>query len=144
MGRRAAKIDARQALLAEIDQKRPKAPPVGSVTFDERMLRKAFVTFDLDKNDMVGAKELRHIFSQLGENPRNEEIDGMIRLCDEKGQGQVAFEDFLAIFCNPSEALRSVDVEALKEAVKGIKREGSEESSEQDDYSSGSDSSEDE
>merc|ERR1712151_1031086 len=133
MGRRAAKIDARQALLAEIDQKRPKAPPVGSVVFDERMLRKAFVCFDLDKNDMVGAKELRHIFSQLGENPKDEEIDGMIRLCDEKGQGQVAFEDFLAIFANPGESLRTVNVHDLKEVVLGKKDKGSDDSSDEDD-----------
>merc|ERR1712113_1220421 len=103
------------------------APAVGSVSLDERKVRKAFVCFDLDKNDVVGAKELRHIFNQLGETPLDAEIDGMIRLCDVNGAGQVAFEDFLAVFSNPAESLRSADVEALKDVVLGRKPEGEEE-----------------
>jgi len=119
----ALRADARAKADKKWREEHETTPPeVGSVSFDENMLRKAFVAFDLDKNDMVGAKELKHLFAQLGETPTNGEIDGMIALCDNRGEGQVSFEDFLSIFSNPAESLRAANIPLLKELVLGERR----------------------
>jgi len=55
----------------------------------------AFKAFDLDKNQYVGAAELRHVFTSIGENVTDEEIDEMIRMSDKDGDGQIAFGEFL-------------------------------------------------
>lgn len=91
----------------------------GSVAIDEKTVRKAFQTFDLDNNEIIDAAELRHLFSQLGEMPTDEEIDAMIFLCDPRGEGVVNFEDFVAVFTMPNEALRLVDRTGLQDVMKG-------------------------
>lgn len=106
-----------------IEDKKPKPPPIGSLVLDDAMLRRAFNQFDLDKNEVVGVKELKHLFAQLGDSPKDSELDGMIQLCDVRGDGAVQFEDFLAIFGSPSESLRGVDVEALQATVFGVEEE---------------------
>mmetsp|Transcript_53078 Transcript_53078/g.106585 ORF Transcript_53078/g.106585 Transcript_53078/m.106585 type:complete len:249 (-) Transcript_53078:227-973(-) len=115
------------------EERLPKPPEPGTVSFTEQSLRKAFAYYDLDKNEFVGAKELKHVFAMIGESPSDQEIDGMIHLCDVRGEGQVAFEDFLAIFSNPAESLRNVDVEALRQIVmdKPNKQDSSEDESEE-------------
>lgn len=62
--------------------------------FTESDVAQAFISFDLDKNQYVGAAELRAIFNVLGEEVLDEEIDEMIRLCDSDGDGQVSYPEF--------------------------------------------------
>eukprot|EP00931_Biecheleriopsis_adriatica_P038501 TRINITY_DN22041_c0_g1_i1.p1 TRINITY_DN22041_c0_g1~~TRINITY_DN22041_c0_g1_i1.p1 ORF type:complete len:272 (-),score=85.77 TRINITY_DN22041_c0_g1_i1:51-836(-) len=101
---------------------RPKPPPIGSVQLDEQMLRKVFQKMDLDHNETVTSKILRHFFHQMGEMVSSEEINAMVAMVDLKDSGAVAYEDFAAIFSNPAEALRQVNVEAVKAAMEGRQR----------------------
>jgi hypothetical protein len=133
----------RKQLAAERAEERVERPPTpGSVFFDEPALRKAFQTFDVSRKNAVGAKELKHLFAQMGEVPTDQEIDGMIYLCDVRGEGVVSFEDFVSIFANPAEELPKIDVAGLREVVLGEKADSSSGSGSSDDESgSGSSSS---
>lgn len=62
--------------------------------FTDQQILDAFRTFDLDKNNYVGAAELRHILTNIGETVRDEEVDEMIKMVDKDGDGQVCFEEF--------------------------------------------------
>ena len=66
--------------------------PSGKFTDDE--IYEAFVAFDLDKNNFVGAAEIRHVLINIGETVTDEEVDEMIRMVDTDGDGQVGFEEF--------------------------------------------------
>mmetsp|Transcript_47648 Transcript_47648/g.101961 ORF Transcript_47648/g.101961 Transcript_47648/m.101961 type:complete len:257 (-) Transcript_47648:27-797(-) len=140
-GYKSAKVQLRQADMKAkerkqaLDKANRERLAEGSVHLDENMLRKAFQVFDIDKNDFVGAKELKHLFAQIGEMPKDAEIDGMIHLCDGRGEGMVSFEDFINIFSNPAESLRSVDVAGLKEVVLGERKGSDDDDSEDEDES---------
>lgn len=62
--------------------------------FSVQELKRAFETFDLDKNGYVSAYELRHLYAQLGEDVTDEEIEEMLRMCDVDGDGQVNPQEF--------------------------------------------------
>ena len=62
--------------------------------FTEQEIVEAFRSFDLDKNNYVGAAEIRHVLITIGERPTDEEVDEMIRMVDKNGDGQVAFDEF--------------------------------------------------
>lgn len=62
--------------------------------FTEKEIIEAFRAFDLDKNNYVGAAEIRHVLLNIGERPSDEEVDEMIRMVDKNGDGQVAFDEF--------------------------------------------------
>ena len=64
----------------------------GSFSDDE--ILGAFRAFDLDKNNYVGAAEIRHVLVNIGERVTDEEIDEMIRMVDRDGDGQVSFGEF--------------------------------------------------
>ena len=49
---------------------------------NEETLTSAFASLDLTGNGYVGATELRHWLTLLGERPSDEEIDEMIRMVD--------------------------------------------------------------
>ena len=49
-------------------------------------LQRHFKLLDLDQNGYVGAGELRHLLTVLGERPTDEEIDEMIAEVDDKQQ----------------------------------------------------------
>ena len=57
--------------------------------FTEKEIVEAFKAFDLDKNNYVGAAEIRHVLLNIGERPADEEVDEMIRMVDKNGDGQV-------------------------------------------------------
>ncbi len=57
-------------------------------------VKQAFAAFDLDKNAFVGAAELRSVYSALGEEVTDDEIDEMIRMVDTDGDGQVSEAEF--------------------------------------------------
>jgi Ca2+-binding EF-hand superfamily protein len=62
--------------------------------FSDDEIRKAFEFLDLDRNLVIGAAELRHVLTCMGELVTAREIDEMIRLCDHDGDGQVSFYEF--------------------------------------------------
>eukprot|EP00814_Leptocylindrus_danicus_P009647 CAMPEP_0116015576 /NCGR_PEP_ID=MMETSP0321-20121206/6930_1 /TAXON_ID=163516 /ORGANISM="Leptocylindrus danicus var. danicus, Strain B650" /LENGTH=758 /DNA_ID=CAMNT_0003485395 /DNA_START=910 /DNA_END=3186 /DNA_ORIENTATION=- len=62
--------------------------------FSDEEILEAFRAFDLDKNNFVGAAEIRHVLVNIGERVTDEEIDEMIRMVDKDGDGQVAYDEF--------------------------------------------------
>lgn len=68
--------------------------------FSDQEIKEAFLSFDLDGNSFVGAAELRHILSHLGEAVTDEEVDEMIRMVDRDGDGQVSFGEFYRMLTN--------------------------------------------
>eukprot|EP00928_Gymnodinium_smaydae_P072223 TRINITY_DN55623_c0_g1_i1.p1 TRINITY_DN55623_c0_g1~~TRINITY_DN55623_c0_g1_i1.p1 ORF type:complete len:241 (-),score=73.48 TRINITY_DN55623_c0_g1_i1:159-881(-) len=95
----------------------PPAPPEGSVSLTEPVIRKAFNVFDCDGSGEITHEELRHIFAQLGEMPSDEELRAMILVADTKGEGIVTYEDFSKLFLAPNEALPSVDAATIQALV---------------------------
>ena len=69
--------------------------PSGKFTDDE--IVEAFKAFDLDKNNFVGAAEIRHVLINIGEQVTDEEVDEMIRMVDTDGDGQVSFDEFYSM-----------------------------------------------
>jgi Ca2+-binding EF-hand superfamily protein len=69
--------------------------PAGNFT-DEEILE-AFQAFDLDKNNFVGAAEIRHVLINIGEQVTDEEVDEMIRMVDMDGDGQVSWDEFYSM-----------------------------------------------
>lgn len=65
---------------------------------EEGHIAQAFHEIDFDKNGFVGVSELRYLLTVLGERPTDAELDEMIRMIDEQGDGQVCYEDFLKLF----------------------------------------------
>ena len=66
------------------------APDTVGLSKDE--IRQAFREFDLDRNGYVGAAEIAHVLSSMGEKVTDDEIDEMILMADTDGDGQVSFE----------------------------------------------------
>lgn len=56
-----------------------------------------FQIFDKDGNGFISAAELRHVMTNLGEKLTDEEVDEMMREADIDGDGQVNYEDFVAM-----------------------------------------------
>mmetsp|Transcript_54642 Transcript_54642/g.127776 ORF Transcript_54642/g.127776 Transcript_54642/m.127776 type:complete len:357 (+) Transcript_54642:52-1122(+) len=87
---------------------RRDAPPAKALVpglehrqFSDEEIKLAFDTFDLDKNRFVGAMEIRHILDLIGEEATDEEVDEMIRMCDNDGDGQVTFDEFFKLMTQP-------------------------------------------
>lgn len=70
----------------------PPRDPAGKFTDEE--IYEAFKAFDLDKNNFIGAAEIRHVLINIGETVTDEEVDEMIRMVDRDGDGQVGFDEF--------------------------------------------------
>ncbi|KAH7968641.1 hypothetical protein HPB52_010497 [Rhipicephalus sanguineus] len=63
----------------------------------EEEIREAFRVFDRDGNGFITATELRHVMTTLGEKLTDEEVDAMIREADMDGDGQINYEEFVAL-----------------------------------------------
>ena len=73
-----------------------------SPEFTEAEIIAAFKFIDLDHNNYVGAKEIRHILVCMGELITDEEVDMMISMVDLDGDGQVSFLEFRTLVLHPS------------------------------------------
>jgi len=85
--------------------------------FTEDEIINAFKFLDLDKNNFVGAAEIRHILVCMGELITDEEIDMMISMVDLDGDGQVSFTEFrnLVLHPNPAEMDKEQDLAFIYE-----------------------------
>ncbi|TMW66507.1 hypothetical protein Poli38472_004272 [Pythium oligandrum] len=88
------------AVLAAVKTKTKPAIVNESEFTDEEILG-AFRFIDLDKNNFIGAAELRHLLICMGELITDEEVDEMIKLCDVDGDGQVSFDEFRRMVIHP-------------------------------------------
>jgi serine/threonine-protein phosphatase 2B regulatory subunit len=84
--------------------------PSGKFTDDE--ILEAFRAFDLDKNNFVGAAEIRHVLINIGEQVTDEEVDEMIRMVDSDGDGQVSWEEFYSMVTGGKKPPPGLGVEA--------------------------------
>merc|ERR1712172_185172 len=66
-------------------------------TDSEDEIKEAFKVFDKDGNGFISATELRHVMTNLGEKLTDEEVDEMIREADIDGDGQINYEEFVAM-----------------------------------------------
>ena len=65
----------------------------------EEEIKEAFKVFDKDGNGFIGAAELRHVMTNLGEKLTDEEVDEMVREADIDGDGQINYEGKSLQFC---------------------------------------------
>lgn len=103
---------ALQAVPGMTDQVRD---PSGKFT-DEEILE-AFRAFDLDKNNFIGAAEIRHVLINIGEQVTDEELDEMIRMVDRDGDGQVSWEEFYEMVTGGKKPPASLGGDASKGAT---------------------------
>ena len=59
--------------------------------------KQAFELFDLNKNGKITHKELKKIMQGLGQDPTEVEIDELVKEIDADGDGQIDFDEFLAM-----------------------------------------------
>ncbi|CDJ59948.1 centrin, putative [Eimeria maxima] len=60
-------------------------------------MRKAFHLFDDDDTGKISVKNLRRVSRELGENLSDEELQAMIDEFDRDMDGEISFEEFMAI-----------------------------------------------
>lgn len=97
-------------------------PPTDAVRpYTEEEMKIAFDTYDLDKNKFVGASEIRHVVSLIGEKATDEEIDEMVRMCDTDGDGQVTFDEFRKMIITPQMTIEAKPTQPLQ-YTRGIVR----------------------
>ena len=100
------------ALAADV----PRDP---SGRFSDEEILEAFKAFDLDKNNFVGAAEIRHVLINIGEQVTDEEVDEMIRMVDSDGDGQVSWEEFYSMVTGGKKAPLGLGAETRGGALAG-------------------------
>lgn len=75
---------------------------------EESHIQSAFDDIDFDHNGFIGVNELRYLLVVSGERPTDAELDEMIRMLDNDGDGQISFGDFLTMFLPGSAVLREM------------------------------------
>ena len=65
-------------------------------------LKEAFKVFDKDNNGFISQSELRLVMANLGEKLTDDEVEEMILEADIDGDGQVNYEEFVAIMVQKS------------------------------------------
>eukprot|EP00977_Amphora_coffeiformis_P007269 scaffold1581_cov169-Amphora_coffeaeformis.AAC.5 len=59
--------------------------------------REAFAMFDIDGGGTIEAGELKHVMTELGNKPTDEEIQDMINLVDVNGDNEIDFDEFIVL-----------------------------------------------
>ncbi|XP_037505746.1 calmodulin-A-like [Rhipicephalus sanguineus] len=70
----------------------------------DAIIREAFEVFDRDGNGFITATELCHVVTTLGEKLTDEEVDAIIREADMDGDGQINYEEFVAVMTSTEES----------------------------------------
>lgn len=107
------------ATYADID---PLFGGLPGVTMDH--IQEAFDQIDFDGNGFIGASELRYLLTAMGERPKDAEIDEMLRLFDDDGNGQVDWEEFQQLFFQGTPVLpQMLSMEPGEQIMGGSPRE---------------------
>lgn len=106
-----------QGAVANMGASEGVRDPAGKFT-DEEILE-AFKAFDLDKNNFVGAAEIRHVLINIGEQVTDEEVDEMIRMVDSDGDGQVSWDEFYSMVTGGKKPPAGFGMEAKGGAAAG-------------------------
>lgn len=115
----AAREIEEQRKKEEQEDQADRAPP----EFTDDEIQAAFKFIDLDRNNFVGAAEIRHILVCMGEMITDEEIDMMISMVDMDGDGQVSYKEFRSLVLHPNpgavdmhkDIAREKEIEIMKE-----------------------------
>ena len=71
--------------------------------------QEAFEMFDVNKDGAISKKELEHILRSLNEDPDEEEIQQLLDEVDVDGNGEIDFEEFVALM---GKRQKQIDLEA--------------------------------
>jgi calmodulin len=71
--------------------------------------QEAFEMFDVNKDGSISKKELEHILRSLNEDPDEEEIQQLLDEVDVDGNGEIDFEEFVALM---GKRQKQIDLEA--------------------------------
>lgn len=63
----------------------------------EMQLRAAFKVFDKNKDGFISVRELKEVMMNLGEKMTDDEFEDMIVEADVDGDGQIDYEEFIAM-----------------------------------------------
>ena len=78
--------------------------------------REAFALFDKDGDGTISTKELGTVMNSLGQKPSAAELESMINEVDADGNGEIDFEEFLAMM---AKKLKETDLEEdIREAFR--------------------------
>eukprot|EP00929_Paragymnodinium_shiwhaense_P093871 TRINITY_DN54199_c0_g1_i1.p1 TRINITY_DN54199_c0_g1~~TRINITY_DN54199_c0_g1_i1.p1 ORF type:complete len:206 (+),score=41.65 TRINITY_DN54199_c0_g1_i1:83-700(+) len=100
---------------------RPLFPTKDMKRVHEEHVKEAFDQMDYLSKGYLGVTELRYMLTVLGEEPTDEEMDEMISMLDESGDGRVSYERFVRLF-NPSSAVLQEMLSQRPEADKTPRR----------------------
>ncbi len=64
-------------------------------------MREAFDAFDRNRDGLVSIDELLQVMGMLGEKMTREEAEASLRQGDSDGDGQLTYEEFVALMMNP-------------------------------------------
>lgn len=62
--------------------------------FTKTEIEECFNAFDLDGNGFLCASELRKVYQFIGESCTDDDIDEIISMMDDDGDGQISFKEF--------------------------------------------------
>jgi len=85
--------------------------------FTDKEIEDAFRFIDLDKNMFIGAAEIRHVLICMGELITDEEVDEMVRMVDQDGDGQVSYDEFYKLAKDPDPSRPDFNTQVVR--VKG-------------------------
>jgi calmodulin len=71
--------------------------------------QEAFEMFDVNKDGSISKKELEYILRSLNEDPEEEEIQQLLDEVDVDGNGEIDFEEFVALM---GKRQKQIDLEA--------------------------------
>ena len=78
--------------------------------------REAFALFDKDGDGTISTKELGTVMNSLGQKPTSAELEAMIKEIDTDGNGEIDFDEFLAMM---AKKLQESDLEEdIREAFR--------------------------
>lgn len=86
-----------------------------------RVLREAFNRFDRDGGGQLEAAELTGMFRLFGLSPTLIEIDGVIQLADDSGDGEISFLEFLCLLGAEHQSARYVCLEQLRVQIRSFR-----------------------
>ncbi|KYQ96928.1 MyoD light chain [Tieghemostelium lacteum] len=64
--------------------------------FDEKEMIEAFQVFDKDGKGLIGASDLRHILTNLGERLNEDQVEEMLRQAVGAGDGVIEYKGFVS------------------------------------------------
>ena len=63
----------------------------------EKDIRESFSLYDRDGNGSISLLELREVLRNLGEKVTDDEINQIIRMADQDGDGEIDYDEFVAL-----------------------------------------------